>query len=78
MSEKGGSSTATGVGFEAWVAAEFLSEAILDKSVSVKPQAKMIKDFDGGEDKPVIEDIVVFRKDNIEFYDCKYRAPQAG
>lgn len=78
MAEKGGSSTATGVDFEAWIAAGFLSEAILDDAVSVKLQAKMVKDLEGKEEKPFIDDIVVFRKDRIEFYDCKYRAPKAG
>lgn len=78
MSENDGNSTVTGVGFEAWVAAEFLSEVILDNSISVKPQAKIIKDINGKEDKPIIEDIIVIRKDNMEFYDCKYRAPKAG
>lgn len=78
MAEKGGSSTATGVDFEAWVGAVFLSEALLDDAISVKLQAKMVKDNEGKEDKPFIDDIVVFRKGKIEFYDCKYRAPHAG
>ncbi len=73
MPEKGGSSTVAGVEYQAWVAAEIMADAILDKTISLQLEGK--SDKDGSSIS--IDDIIRIQGHSKEYRNCKHQAPGA-
>jgi energy-coupling factor transporter ATP-binding protein EcfA2 len=74
--ESGGSSTISGVEFEAWFVALKFVDAFFDDSLKVKPQGKTYTDFKTNEVKiAYIDDAHIFSKNKQEFFNIKSTAP---
>ena len=76
MPKAGGSSTITGVDFEAWFVALKFADAFFDEGLQVKPQAQTYIDpKTQGIEITTIDDIYVTSPSKNEFYNLKFRAP---
>ena len=76
MPKAGGSSTITGVDFEAWFVALKFADAFFDKGLQVKPQAQTYIDPKTQEiEITTIDDLHVTSPSKNAFYNLKFRAP---
>lgn len=76
MPKAGGSSTITGVDFEAWFVALKLTDAFFDECMKVKPQAQTYINPETQEiEITTIDDIFVALSIKNEFYNLKFRSP---
>ena len=76
MPEAGGSSTITGVDFEAWFVALKFVDAFFDENLKVKSQSKAYTDLKTKKTELAsIDDVYVFSKNKEEFYNIKSNAP---
>jgi len=76
MTTKGGSSTISGVDFEAWFVAFKLVDVFFDENLTAKPQAQTYFDIKS-EDLVIasIDDLFIYSDKKYEFYNIKSKAP---
>jgi hypothetical protein len=79
MPQAGGQATITGIDFELWVIAWKFTDAFFDYTLKIMPEALPFEDLPTRETKIAsIDDIYIQSNSKQEFYNIKYRAPNAG
>jgi len=79
MPRTGGQATTTGLDFGLWFVALKFVGAFFDNSIKIKPEALSYSDPSTGKlEIASIDDMYIFSNSKQEFYNIKYRAPNAG